>query len=73
MKTALMGHQGMGSPANSVCLANMEQEEVEALGFISVLNGPSASQGAVLMDSKRKLRSTLCLDELVEKYLTETL
>lgn len=73
MKTAPMGHQGMGSPANSVCLANMEQEEVEALGFIFVLNGPSASQGAVLMDSKRKLRSTLFLDELVEKYLTETL
>lgn len=63
----------MGSPAGSVCLANMEQEEVEVLGFVFVLNGPSASQGAVLMDSERKLRSTLCLDELVEKYLTGVL
>lgn len=51
----------------------MEQEEVQVLGFIFVLNSPSASQGAVLMDSERKLRSTLCLGELVEKYLTETL
>lgn len=73
MRTDLTGHQGMGSPADSVCLANMEQEEVEVLGFISVLNSPSASQGAVLMDSERKLSSTLCLDELVEKYLTGTL
>lgn len=73
MKTALTSHQGTGSPADSVCLANMEQEEVEVLGFIFVLNSPSASQGAVLMDSERKLRSTLCLDKLVEKYLTETL
>lgn len=73
MKAALMGHQGMGSPADSVCLANLEQEEVEIHGFIFVLNSPSALQGAVLMDSERKLRSTLCLDELVEKYLTETL
>lgn len=68
-----MSHQGMGSPADSVCSANMEQEEVEILGFIFVLNSPSASQGAAVMDSERKLRSTLCLDELVEKYLTETL
>lgn len=73
MKMAIKSHQGMGSPAGSVCLANMEQEEVEVLGFVFVLNGPSASQGAVLMDSERKLRSTLCLDELVEKYLTGAL
>lgn len=73
MRTALTGHQGMGSPASSVCLANMEQEEVEVRGFIFVLNSPSASQGAALMDSERKLRSTLCLDELVGKYLTGAL
>lgn len=63
----------MGSPAGSVCLANIEQEEVEDLEFFFVLNGPSASQGALLMDSERKLRSTLCVDELVEKYLSEDL
>lgn len=73
MKMAITSHQGMGSPAGSVCLANIEQEEVEVLEFVFVLNGPSASQGALLMDSERKLRSTLCLDELVEKYLTEDL
>lgn len=73
MKTAITSHQGMGSPAGLLCLANMEQEEVELLGFVFVLNGSSASQGAVLMDSERKLRSTLCLDELVEKYLTGAL
>lgn len=46
---------------------------MELLGFVFVLNGSFASQGAVLMDSERKLRSTLCLDELVEKYLTGAL
>lgn len=73
MKMAITSHQGMGSPAGSVCLANIEQEEVEVLEFVFVLNGSSASQGALLTDSERKLRSTLCLDELVEKYLTEAL
>lgn len=73
MKMAITSHQEMGSPAGSVRLANMEQEEVEVLGFVFVLNGASASQGAVLMNSERKLRSTLCLDELVEKYLTGAL
>jgi len=32
----------MDSPAGSVCLANMEKEEVEVLGFVFALNGPSA-------------------------------
>lgn len=70
---AIRSHQRMGNPAGSACLANLEQEEVEVLGFVFTLNGPSVSQGAVLMDSESKLRSTLCLDELVQKYLTGTL
>lgn len=69
---ALESHHGMGSPAGSVYLVDMEEEEMEVLGFVFDLNGSSASQGAVLMHSERKLRSTLCL-ELVEKYLTVAL
>lgn len=54
-------------------LGKASQEEVEVLGPVYVFKGPSASQAVVLIDSERKLRSTLCLDELAENYLTGAL